>query len=69
MKRFHAAGICDCCDAPPVEVLAVYELCVIGPPPRMGGTLEIFPSTLRETEENLTDLLPDGYEVRIKEVE
>ena len=52
-------------------VLQTYTLQLIGPVRHYpDGHLigaEIARETLNETEENLTDLLPDGYSVRIKE--
>jgi len=47
-------------------VLVTYTLQVVAKAPTAGDA-RIYESTLRETEENLTDLLPDGYSVRIKE--
>ena len=51
------------------EIVATYNLCVVGPVAEnwAGLPAELLPSFLRETEENLTDLLPDGYRVVIKE--
>lgn len=58
------------------ETLATYTLQLIGPkdeiPPDWRGNIVrvrsvLNPALLRETEENLTDLLPEGYSVRIKE--
>ena len=56
-------------------VLQTYVLQLLGPSPQRAGwqgslqstATGIGPRLLRETEENLTDLLPDGYSVRIKE--
>jgi hypothetical protein len=52
------------------EVLSTYTMQLIGPRSFAGSIplgmllpLEL----LRETEENLTDLLPDGYRVEIKD--
>lgn len=48
----------------------LYTLVLIGPPTTHDyGYIvgRIDPSLLREAEENLTDLLPDGYRVEIKE--
>ena len=44
------------------ETVGTYTIQVIGP-----QALFISPELLRETEENLTDLLPEGYSVRIME--
>ena len=57
------------------EILATYNLCLIGPSPFRGdwqGPIQstatgIGPRLLREAEENLTDRLPEGYRVVIKE--
>jgi hypothetical protein len=58
------------------EILATYNLVLIGPPdtisedwraPLARTRTVLSPSLLRETEENLTSLLPDGYSVRILE--
>lgn len=59
------------------DVLSTYNLQLLGPGPIAGhergrtGEFEryegIRPSLLREVEENLTKLLPDGYSVRISE--
>ena len=57
------------------EVLQTYTLQLLGPSPQRAGwqgslqstATGIGPRLLREAEENLSDLLPDGYSVRIKE--
>ena len=59
------------------EILATYNLVLIGPGPIVGyerdkeGEFERYeslaPSVLRETEQNITDLLPAGYRVVIRE--
>ena len=57
------------------EILATYVLQVLGPEPHeVDGVWrpydlarEPFSWWLRETEENLTDLLPEGFSVRIRE--
>lgn len=55
------------------EVLATYTLCLIGPPPTPenggwpGAALNLLASGVLEAEENLTDLLPRGYRVQIRE--
>lgn len=54
------------------NVLATYTLQLIGPPGGLGMPVSLseafrFGAHLRETEENLTDLLPEGYSVRIRE--
>ena len=43
------------------EVLQTYVLQLLGPAPYLIG-----PGFLRETEENLSDLLPAGYSVKIR---
>lgn len=54
------------------EILGTYTLCMLGPTP-FTPTPELLAAMLRmgeailEAEENLTDLLPDGYRVVIKE--
>jgi len=56
-------------------VLQTYTLQLLGPSPQRAGwqgslqstATGIGPRLLREAEENLSDLLPDGYSVRIKE--
>lgn len=55
-------------------LLATYTLQLFGPKPTAlwrgpiaTTAVGIGPTLLRETEENLTDLLPEGYSVRIKE--
>ena len=49
------------------EVLQTYTMQVVGPYFARQAIWRIPPSVLRETEENLTDLLPEGYSVKIKE--
>jgi len=56
------------------KTLATYVLQVLGPEPREGDVQmsydlarEPFSWWLRETEENLTDLLPEGFSVVIRE--
>lgn len=58
----------------PENILNTYVLQLIGEPgpySTPGGITAtvcgIVPSLLREVEENLSDLLPSGYSVRIKE--
>lgn len=50
-------------------VLATYTLQVIGPEgwPGFGDALLVLSNALREAEENVSDLLPDGYGVKIRE--
>lgn len=49
-------------------VLATYTLQLIGPAiPSIVASPQNFAHMLRETEENLTDLLPEGFSARIKE--
>ena len=60
---------------PEPVVLQTYTLQLIGPSPQRAGwqgplqstATGIGPRLLRETEENLTDLLPAGYSVKIEE--
>lgn len=54
---------------PTFTTLTTYTLQVIGPRNADGTQpqFEFDRAFLRETEENLTDLLPDGYSVVIKE--
>ena len=52
------------------EILATYNLCVIGtrrPVLYIPGAMVQFDQLLRETEENLNDLMPDGLRVVIRE--
>ena len=52
------------------EILATYNLCLVGrkvPAYATGGFAVPLERLMRETEENLSDLLPDGYRVVIKE--
>lgn len=49
-----------------VDVVKTFALQIMAPL-RTLVELPDFPALMRETEENLTDLLPDGYSVRIKE--
>lgn len=51
------------------EILATYNLMLLGPTadPTNMRHWKLFKPALRETEENLTDLLPDGYRVVIRE--
>ena len=46
-------------------ICATYILTVHGPDDA-DASIRIFPPTLRETEENLTDLLPRGYWAEIQ---
>jgi len=70
--RMHALALGDAAEklrkpgekSEPV-VLQTYTLQLIGP--SYHGEHAIPDHLLRETEENLTDLLPEGYEVKIKE--
>ena len=48
------------------EVLQTYVLQLLGTRSH-SGVYVIGPHFLRETEENLSDLLPDGYSVKVKE--
>ena len=62
------AGITE---KPEAVVLQTYTLQLIGPiPPKAFQLLNLqhwaFPSMMRETEENLSDLLPEGYSVTIR---
>jgi hypothetical protein len=55
-------------DGNPLVALATYTLQLIGPAiPSIVASPQNFAHMLRETEENLTDLLPEGFSVRIKE--
>lgn len=52
------------------EILATYNLCLIGPRARWdhGHAIPLgFASTVREAEENINDLLPAGFRVVIRE--
>lgn len=49
-------------------ICATYILTVHGPDDA-DQSIRIFPPTLREAEENLTDLLPQGYWVEIQSFE
>ena len=51
------------------EILATYNLCLLGPSEPYVPALvaAIVRAGVVETEENLTDLLPDGYRVVVKE--
>ena len=58
-------------EKPEAVVLQTYTLQLIGPiPPKAFQLLNLqhwaFPSMMRETEENLSDLLPEGYSVTIR---
>ena len=65
--RMHALGT-EYREGAWPKVLATYTLQLIGPPSHSGvWPYVIGPKFLRETEENLTDLLPDGYSIQIKE--
>lgn len=50
-------------------VLATYTLQVIGPEgwPGFPAPLGVIDAALRESEENVSDLLPNGYSVLIRE--
>ena len=54
-----------------VAVLQTYTLQLVGPPRHYPDGMLIGASVawnaLKETEENLTDLLPEGYSVKIRE--
>lgn len=56
-------------DAETQAPLATYTLQVFGPEDERHATFGtgLSDALLRETEENLTDLLPEGYSVTIKE--
>lgn len=48
--------------------IATYTLTVLGPYWMHGvADVKIAPDILRETEENVSDLLPEGFRVEIKE--
>jgi len=77
--RMHALALADAAEqvrnpgeeSEPV-VLQTYTLELLGPHyPELAWWAHVPPSqwaaSLRETEENLTDLLPSGYSVKIKE--
>jgi hypothetical protein len=72
--RMHALALADAAeklraaDDEPV-VLQTYTLQLVGPPNSILATWVAWEweNSIRETEENLTDLLPEGYEVEIKE--
>lgn len=49
-------------------ICSTYILTVHGPDDA-DESIRIFPPTLRETEENMTDLLPRGYWVEIQSFE
>ena len=51
------------------EILATYTLCLVGPmEPYVPALVRaVVRAGVVETEENLTDLLPDGYRVVIRE--
>jgi hypothetical protein len=49
------------------QQLQTLTIQVWGPIYWIGATERITPEMILETEENLTDLLPPGYSVRIKE--
>lgn len=53
------------------ETLATYTLELVGPRTTPWGyppdKWQIEPDIITETEENLTDLMPEGFSVRIKE--
>jgi hypothetical protein len=62
--RMHALGT----EKPEPVVLQTYSLQLIGPledSPVWTGFKNLRDTFLRETEENLTDLLPAGYSVKI----
>lgn len=50
-------------------VLATYRLQLLGPDRNPQRVWKLSQEILEETEENLTDLLPPGYSVRIREEE
>ena len=56
-----------CNDVEDEITFRTYVLQVIGPERYAGHDQEIPKPLIRETEENLTDLLPEGYRVTIKE--
>jgi len=54
------------------EILATYNLCIVGVrrpfPLQLAGVSEfVFGELMKETEENLSDLMPDGLRVVIRE--
>ena len=50
------------------EILATYTLCLVGPTePWPGAALGILAGGVKEAEENLTDLMPRGFRVVIRE--
>ena len=50
------------------EILATYNLCIVGPTGAWESDIpERLFDWLRETEENLNDLMPDGLRVVIRE--
>lgn len=51
----------------PRERLQTLTIQVFGPIYWLGASERITTEMMRETEENLTDLLPEGYSVRISE--
>lgn len=51
-------------------IAATYVLNLIGPDgwePEGGGSLSLGGSLLREVEENISDLLPEGWSITIRE--
>ena len=61
--RMHALGT----EEPEPVVLQTYTLELLGPRGSILAAWVAWENAIRETEENLTDLLPEGYEVKIKE--
>ena len=73
--RMHALALADAAEklrnpgeGSELVVLQTYTLELIGPRNHaLESEARIANAFLHETEENLTDLLPEGYSVRIKE--
>jgi hypothetical protein len=61
--RMHALGT----EKPEPVVLQTYTLQLLGPRSTAWPYVVLPDVFLRETEENLTDLLPESYSVKIKE--
>lgn len=51
------------------EILATYNLCLIGPPGAQGPahSTRLTTEYVQEVEENINDLMPDDYRVVIRE--
>jgi len=61
--RMHALGT----EKPEPVVLQTYTLQLLGPANSALAMWIAWKNAIEETEENLTDLLPEGYSVKIKE--